>query len=251
LTVVGAVPLLPQRPVRTGRPGKRHRKWQHSLDHAVDAIAARLFLRKDAESVRVVMVSSATQGEGKTMLAVQLARRLARTGEPTLLVDYDLRKPSIHQIFGKPRGPGVSDCLQKQCDLGQVVQPTDADNLSVVTAGNSLLDSLGPLSNGVTTSFFAKARASFTFVVVDSSPILPVIEGLLVSQYADTVVLSVRRDTSQAPQVLLACEKLAAFGSRKHVVVLNGSQEEVYGTYQDHALTARVEAGEPPEVAIA
>ncbi len=245
LTVVGAVPLLPQKMVRAGASGKRHRRWQNSLDHAVDAIAARVFLRKDAEGVRVVMVSSATQGEGKTTLAVQLARRLARTGERTLLVDYDLRRPSIHRIFGMPRGPGVSECLQKELNLGQVVHPTDAENLSVVTAGTALPDLLGPLANGVTTAFFEQARAGFTFVVVDGCPILPVIDGLLVSQHADTVLLSVRRDTSQAPQVLRACEKLAAFGSRKHVVVLNGSEEDVLGDYQEHVVSARIEAVAP------
>ncbi len=188
------------------------------------------------------MVSSATQGEGKTTLAIQLARRLARTGERTLLVDYDLRRPSIHRVFGIPRGPGVSECLQREFKVGQVVRPTETENLSVVTAGNPLGDLLGPLANGVTTDFFEQARAEFTFVVVDGCPILPVIDGLLVSQHADTVLLSVRRDTSEAPQVLRACEKLTAFGSRKHVVVLNGSQEDVLDDYQEHVLSARVEA---------
>ena len=193
------------------------------------------------------MVSSAIQGEGKTTLAVQLATRLARTGEPTLLVDYDLRRPAIHRIFGLPRGPGVSDCLQKQCEVSQVVHPADAENLSIITAGNSLPDLLGPLANGVTTAFFEKARAAFTFIVVDGSPILPVIDGLLVSQHADTVVLSVRRDTSEAPQVLRACEKLSAFGSRKYVVVLNGSQEDVLDDYHEQVITARVDAIDVPE----
>ena len=75
------------------------------------------------------------------------------------------------------------------------------------------------------------------------------IDGLLVSQHADTVVLSVRRDTSEAPQVLRACEKLNAFGSRKHVVVLNGSQEEVFGEYHDHIITTRVEAADRADAA--
>jgi polysaccharide biosynthesis transport protein len=241
LTVVGTMPLLPKKAARAGRAGKRQRKWQNSLNHAVDSIAARLFLRKDSGGVRVVMVSSAIQGEGKTTLAVQLATRLARSGESTLLVDYDLRRPSIHRIFGAPRGPGVCECLNKEFDLGQVVRATETENLSVVTAGDSLLDLLGPLSNGVTTSFFEKARAGFSFVVVDASPILPVIDGLLVSQHADTVVLSVRRDTSQAPQVIRACERLAAFGSRRYVAVLTGSHEEVCPDYHEHVISARVE----------
>ena len=234
LSVVGTVPRLPQKTGRAGRPGKLHGKWQSSSNHAVDSIAARLFLRKDGDGVRVVMVSSATAGEGKTELAVQLATRLARSGRRTLLVDYDLRRPSIHQVFDLPRGPGVSECLDKESDVGQVVHYTDAENLAVITAGESPLESLGPLANGATTSFFEMARATFAFIVVDGSPILPVVDGLLVSQHADTVVLSVCRDTSLGPQVLRACEKLSAFGSRKCVVVLHGSQEEVGGDYHDH-----------------
>ncbi len=249
LTVVGTVPLLPQSALRAVRPGKRHRQLQNSMNHAVDSIAARLFLRKNSDGVRVVMVSSAVQGEGKTTLAVQLATRLAHSGERTLLVDYDLRRPSIHRLFGLPRGPGVSECLQKDFDVSEVARATQTENLSIITAGDLLLESLGPLSNGVTTSFFEKARAAYTFIVVDSCPILPVIDGLLVSQHADTVVLSVRRDTSQAPQVLRTCEKLAAFGSRKYVVVLNGSHEEICYDYHEHAITARVEAVEMAETA--
>ncbi len=251
LTVVGTVPRLSQKMARANGGGKSRDKWQKALERAVDSIAARLFLRKDAgaEGVRVVMVSSATPGEGKTALAVELATRLARSGKRTLLVDYDLRKPSIHRIFDMPRGPGVSECLQTGCDLCQVVHRTGAENLAVITAGDLLLESLGPLANGATTTFFEKARAAFAYIVVDGSPILSVIDGLLVSQHADTVVLSVCRDTSQGPQVLRACEKLSAFGSRKHVVVLNGSHEEVGGDYQDAAAKPAVEAVETAEAA--
>jgi polysaccharide biosynthesis transport protein len=239
LTVVGTVPLLPQKMMHAKKPIKGSRKWQASLDRAVDSIAARLFLRKEATGVRVVLVSSATQGEGKTSLAIHLAKRLASTGERTLLVDFDLRRPAVHRLFGVPRGPGVGECLEQGVEPSQVVRATDTANLSIISAGSPLFDSLGRLSNGATTAFFAKARAGFTFVIVDGSPILPVIDGLLASQHADTVVLSVRRDKSEAPHVLRACEKLAAFGSRNYVVVLNGSQEENYGDY--HEPTAKIE----------
>ncbi len=183
------------------------------------------------------------------MLAVNLAKRLARTGERTLLVDLDLRRPSLHRIFGMPRGPGVGECLAGDLDPIQVACPTEIENLSIITAGCPVTDPLGPLSNGVTKSFFEKARAEYKFVIVDASPILPVIDGLLVSQHADTVIVSVRRDTSEAPQVLRACEKLSAFAPGKFVVVLNGSHEESYGPYQEHVIQARVEAVEPAETA--
>jgi capsular exopolysaccharide synthesis family protein len=243
LTVVGTVPPFPQKLPPQSKSAKQGR-GQKSLHRAVDVIAARLFLRKDAEEVRVVMVSSATQAEGKTTLAVQLATRLARSGRPTLLVDYDLQNPSLHDVFDVPQGPGVSECLQGRCDLNQVAHPTNAENLAVITAGDSQLEALGPLANGAVASFFRKAREEFAFIVVDGSPILPVIDGLLVSQHADTVVLSVRRDTSRGPEIRLAAERLSAFGSRKHVVVLNGSHEQVFGDDQQRALSVSVEAVE-------
>ena len=249
LRVIGAVPLLPAQVLQARRANKRHRRWHATLNHAVDGIVARLFLRKNSDGVRVALVTSAAQGEGKTMLAVNLAKRLARTGERTLLVDLDLRRPSLHRIFGVPRGPGVGECLEGTLDPLQVASPTDTENLSLITAGSPLDDPLGPLSNGVTTSFFEKVRAEYKFVIVNGSPILPVIDGLLASQHADTVIVSVRRDTSAAPQVLRACEKLSAFAAGKFVVVLNGSQEESYGTYQEHVLQARVEAVESAETA--
>ena len=160
-----------------------------------------------------------------------------------MLVDCDLRRPSIHRIFSVPRSPGVSDFLQQDFDFNQIARATESENLFIITAGDSRLEAdVGPLANGATTSFFEKARAAFTFIVVDGCPILPVIDGLLVSQHADTVVLSVRRDTSQRRQVLRTCEKLAAFGSRNYVVVLNGSHEEVCSDYHENVITARVEA---------
>ena len=103
LPVAGTLPSVPRKLFRGGNHDGNHDQWQNSLDRAVDSVAARLFLRKEADAVRVVMVSSATAEEEKTALAVRLASRLARSGKPTLLVDYDLRRPSIHQIFGIPR----------------------------------------------------------------------------------------------------------------------------------------------------
>lgn len=242
LTVVGTLPQLPaQIRGRAATGTKRHRRWQMCMDHAVDGIAARLFLRKTSGGARVVLVSSATRGEGKTTLATQLATRLARTGERTLLVDFDLRRPALHQVFGMQLGPGLSDVLRHDSSLAQVVRPTDTENLFIMTAGGPLPDSLGTLANGSTGALFGEARAEYAFVVIDGSPILPVVDALLAAQHADAVVLSVRRDVSQAPKVLAACERLGSFGVQRFVAVLTGSDEEIFYDDQDHVLQTRVE----------
>jgi Mrp family chromosome partitioning ATPase len=112
--------------------------------------------------------------------------------------------------------------------LAPLIRPTDLDNLSILTAGSPFADSLGTLSNGVTRSLFDKARGDFDFVIVDGSPILPVVDALLTSQHVDAVVLSVRRDVSQADRVRAACAQLEAFGVEQYVAVLTGTSEDLY-----------------------
>jgi capsular exopolysaccharide synthesis family protein len=233
LRVIGTVPHMANSAAFRRKLNSRHqRKMQICLDHSIDGIAAKLCLRRDSRNARVVLVSSATHGEGKSTLSIQLAKRLARTGASTLLVDFDLRKPTLHHVFEMPRGPGLSEFLRGENELEAIVRPTDIENLSVLTAGGPFADSLGSLSNGVTRSLFKKVRDQFAFVVVDGSPILPVVDSLLASQHVDSVVLAIRRDVSTANRVQSACDQLAQFGVDEVVAVLTGSNEDLH--YYEH-----------------
>ena len=92
IPVIGAMPIIPTRVLRhLGSPSKRNQLWQLRLTESVDGITARLLRRAELEQRRVVMVTSAVSGEGKTTLAAQLAMSLARAGRRTVLVDFDLR----------------------------------------------------------------------------------------------------------------------------------------------------------------
>jgi succinoglycan biosynthesis transport protein ExoP len=93
---------------------------------------------------------------------------------------------------------------------------------------------LGTLANGVTRSLFEKVRDDFEFVVVDGSPILPVIDSLLASQHVDSVVLAIRRDVSQVSRIQAACDQLEQFGVEQFVAVLTGSNEDLYYYDGDH-----------------
>ncbi len=240
LPVIGTVPHISDSAMSLKRPTRRQLETQVSLDHSIDGIAAKLCLRRDASNARVVLVSSATRGEGKSTLAIQLAKRLARTGANTLLVDFDLPKPTLHQVFDVPRSPGLSEVLRGEDELSAVVCETNTEHLSVLTAGSPFTDSLGALANGVTRSLFEKVRKEFGFVVVDGSPVLPVVDSLLASQHVDSVVLAIRRDVSQISRVQSACDQLAQFGVEEIVAVLTGSNEDGYygeNDRMDFALT--------------
>ncbi|MEN6451575.1 MAG: AAA family ATPase [Thermoguttaceae bacterium] len=232
LPVIGQVPRIPSRVIRQlASPSKRSQSWHLRLTESVDGIAARLMFKSDAKQCRVIMVSSASGGEGKTTLATQLALSLARTGRRTVLVDFDLRRPSFDEVFALPLSPGVSELLRQQATAAELVHATQTDNLAVVTAGRWDRQALASLSNGAAGPLFQQLREEFSFVVVDTSPILPVADARFVSQLVDGVVLSVFRDVSEAPKIEATCEILEAFGVRSIEAVVTGSNNRAYGKH--------------------
>jgi capsular exopolysaccharide synthesis family protein len=238
LPVIGSMPLVPSRVIRQlGSPSPRHRAWHLRLTESVDGIAARLLRKADTEQSRVIMVSSATGGEGKTTLATQLALSLARTGRRTVLVDFDLRRPSFDEMFDVPLSPGVSEVLRHENDPADLAHSVAADNLAVVTAGRWDRQALAALSNGSVDALFRQLREDFDFVVVDTSPILPVADARFVSQYVDTVVLSVFRDVSETPKIQAACDILAAFGVQSVEAVVTGPSNGLYGRHTEYEST--------------
>ena len=158
----------------------------------------------------------------------------------TVLVDFDLRRPSFDEMFQMPLSPGVSEVLRHECDpadAADLVHPVAADNLSVVTAGRWDRQALASLSNGSVDALFRQLREDFDFVVVNTSPILPVADARFVSQYVNTVVLSVFRDVSEAAKIQAACDILAAFGVRSVEAVVTGPGNGVYGRHTGYEST--------------
>jgi polysaccharide biosynthesis transport protein len=238
LPVIGAVPLIPARVLgQLGAPSKRNQSWHMRLTESVDGIAARVLRKADTEQCRVILVSSATSGEGKTTLATQLALSLSRAGRRTVLVDFDLRRPAFDEVFGLPLEPGVCEALREQNDITALVHEIPDSNLSVVTAGRWDRSALAALSNGSAAAMFKELRQDYEFVVVDSSPILPVADARFVSQHVDSVVLSVFRDISQAPKIQAACEILAAFGVQTVEAVVTGPNDNVYDRHMGYEST--------------
>ncbi len=238
LPVIGSIPLIPPRVIRRlGSPSKRNQTWHMRLTESVDGIAARILRKADTEQTRVIMVSSAIGGEGKTTLASQLAMSLARAGRQTVLVDFDLRRPSFDEVFGVTLEPGVCEALRRENPVSALIHQGVADNLALVTAGRWDRTALASLSNGAAASMFKQLREEFEFVILDTSPVLPVPDSRFVSQHVDAVVLSVFRDVSEAPKVEAACEILSAFGVNSIEAVVTGPNDRVYGRHMGYEST--------------
>ena len=126
IRVVGAVPGVPHLERRLVGPNGEPELEGHPVLESIDAIRTQLLHDDGAEAARVVLVTSAAAGEGKTTLAGHLASSLARAGRKTLLIDGDLRRPSVHQLFELPMQPGFSEVLLGEVEVADAVQNTHA-----------------------------------------------------------------------------------------------------------------------------
>ncbi len=232
LPILGSLPKIP----RYVAAGKKSRTaiakadvWQGSLMESVDSARVMLLRRAELDNAKVAMVVSAMMSEGKTTLSCHLATSLARAGYRTLLMDTDIRRPSVHRVFDLPNEPGVCELLRQEAQLSDAVVPTPQDGLFVISAGRITQDALRQLAQDALNPIMAKLREDYDFVIVDSSPILPVTDSLLVSQYVDGVIFSIRRDVSQYPKVATACQRLAMIGIPLWGAVVIGLDQTPYG----------------------
>ena len=224
IRVVGSLPALDRRGWSVG--GLRGSSLESVLIESIDSIRTALLCHNGDNPVNVVMVTSATAQEGKTTLAGQLAISLARSGRRTLLVDGDLHNPQQHYVFGLPFGRGFCELLRNEATVDEVVQHVSAEGLSLISAGYCDQASLRALARERAQNVVKQLRSDFDFVVVDGGPVLVGADPLLLGQYADTALISVRRDVSRIPKVNEACDRLRAVGVHIMGAVLSGAGVE-------------------------
>jgi capsular exopolysaccharide synthesis family protein len=231
MRVVGAVPELPDpRRLHLGSSSPAEEVYRHNLVESIDAIRTMLLRNAAAENLRTVMVTSAVGGEGKTTLASNLAMSLARAGRKTLLMDCDLRRPAAHQLFEQTLQPGFSEIALREVELLDAVRPTTTDpNLFLLPAGHWDREVIQELAKPGITAIFEKLRQEFDFIIVDSHPVLPATDSLLIGQHVDAVIVSLMRDLSQVHHVHAACQQLGTLGIRVFGAVVSGVPVKMYG----------------------
>jgi capsular exopolysaccharide synthesis family protein len=249
LPLFGAIPALPTpRPGEGLDQGQGPAPFQAALTEAVNT--ARTLLKHAnglGEPPRVLLVASALSGEGKTSLACLLAASLARSGSRTLLIDGDLRRPSIHRMTGVPISPGLADVLTERAETAAAIHPTHVPGLSVMSAGRWSDRVVPVLASTRWSELVAKFRTEFEYVVVDSSPILPVADALELARGVEGVLISALRDVTEVSAMKEAVQQLAGVHARVIGLVMHGERPASYyrSRYAYQYQTAVAEAAEP------
>ncbi len=182
---------------------------------------------------RCVLITSAIGGEGKTTLAAQLAARCGNAGMSTLLIDADLRRTSLATLLDIPEGPGLSDVLKDEAMVDDVVIPVQGGTFHVLPAGLPIQDTSRVLQNRKFGLLVAQFRQVYDLIIIDSPPVLPVPDALILGRWADGAVLAARYDISRFPQVERARRQLDNAGIPVLGTVINGMRntDTYYGRY--------------------
>jgi polysaccharide biosynthesis transport protein len=242
LPLLGTLPELParaRRQVTSATEGKSV-YWQNVMNEAVDAIRTLLLHAARSETLQVVMVTSAVAGEGKTSVASHLAASLARAWRKTLLIDGDLRNPAAHKLFDLPLDPGLSEALRGEVSFSDAIRPTQLSRLWLMPAGNWDSHAVQALAQDGIREQFAQLKQHYDFIIVDSCPLLPVADALVLGQHVDAVMFSILRNVSRMPPINAAHQRLSALGIRTlGAVVIGASADGSSVTYQYPGATAR------------
>jgi polysaccharide biosynthesis transport protein len=222
----------------------RNQMKHYRLLESVSAVATMLLHRANNNNMKVFMITSAVSGEGKSSVAYLLSQSLSQFGKKVALIDFDLRRPSVHRLFGIPQTPGVSEVLAGECSLADCTQHVGSHALDVFVAGQVDVSLQKKITDGSVAEIFEQLRRKYDVVIVDSCPILPVVDSRLISKYTDGVVFTLLRDYSRFPQALRAVEILRSFGVHLLGALVIGGEQEQYG-YRGQSYYAKPTAGLP------
>ena len=180
---------------------------------------------------QIIMVTSSGPAEGKSTVIANLAVTYAQSERKVLLIDADMRKPTVHRTFNLSNRVGLSSYLSRQCELGQMIQDTDIPNLSVVTSGTIPPNPAEMLNSNSMSRLIEELREQFDIILIDTPPVLAVTDAQLLASRSDGVLLVVNAGKVKKEMATKAKDNLMRVNARLLGVVLNNVKRKASENY--------------------
>jgi capsular exopolysaccharide synthesis family protein len=205
LTFLGMVPLVNEEP---GQPLLVNRKVPAGFGEAFRAFRTNVRLSIASDGMRSVVVTSACAGDGKTLVASNLAVTLALAEQRVLLIDADLRRPTLHAAFNLKKEPGLTNLLIGDGEAVNLIRRTRVPRLHILTAGTLPPNPSELLDSRRFKKFLLQLGKYYDWVVLDSPPVLPVTDAIVLADVASGVIFVAAAETTPLPAARNAIEQL-------------------------------------------
>jgi capsular exopolysaccharide synthesis family protein len=192
-----------------------------------------------------IMVTSAQPQEGKSTIVANLASTLAESGNTVMIVDADLRLPTMHTIFHLPNEVGLSNLLRAEVSLQEAIQRGPSPGIYIITSGSSESSPSGLIDSTRMQTLLQHLPKYVDYVLIDTPSFLAVTDAATLVPFVDSVILVVGRAQAQADAVQAACEQLAHLKAKLMGVIINRAQQEhtiQYQHYYFHKAARRVKS---------
>ena len=177
------------------------------------------------DEYRVIVVTSSVPGEGKSTTAGNLAIALAQSGNKVLLVDCDMRKPSIHKKFKISNAAGTAELLLRKKSFEEVANDYN-ENLTIITAGKIPPNPSEMLASRAMTAFIEEMKNEFKYIILDTPPLQAVTDAQVLSTKADGVLLVVRAGSTKKELVSNSVDLINKVHGKVIGTVLNGVENK-------------------------
>jgi capsular exopolysaccharide synthesis family protein len=202
-----------------------------AFQEAVRALRTRILLSPAGGAARAIVVTSTNAGEGKTVIASSLAASMALAGRRVLLVDADLRRPQLHQMFNIPKSPGLSNLLTEGINPSETIVESSVPGLYLMAAGADIGNPSDALDSKRLTKLVRGLSEDFDVVVLDCPPVMPVADATIIANAASSVLFVVGSGTTSRGDAQVAIERLASVQVQVVGVVLNKAKPDAASAY--------------------
>ena len=231
-----------------------HEQPRSTIAEAYRAFRTSLLLSR-AGGIKVIAITSTLPSEGKTSTALNLAVVLGQLGKRVVLVDADLHKPRLHETLRISNRVGLVSILAENIAPTEAIQKTAVPGVFVVTAGPNSPNPSGLLSSDAMKKFLEFVSMNFDYVVLDTPPVSPISDALLLGNLTDGVVLTVKGGKTPREQIIRVRDKLLRANVKILGVLINNLVENApgYGKYysygKEYGTTTKPYAEEPKAAA--
>jgi len=228
---LGVIPRIDgNKPEKKEKRKKSSKGHQASINKHIKDSFSKLKVNIDFSCLdcdsRCIAVTSALPSEGKTLVATNLAVSMAASGHKTLLLDADMRSPSIHSTLNIVNTLGLSDAILLKTDWRKLVMPTTVPRLSVITVGQNPLNPTRIFESKLFLKMINEIKEDYEYVVIDTPPLLLVSDSQIIAPHVDGVVLVISQGKTKIESVKQAKDILVQANANLIGTVLNGISEK-------------------------